>query len=359
MLRGGVLLSLLSLFSVVACSSSRESSGVGGACANYAAALRDSAKECGHFNISPARESEYIGRFEQACQNALNAPGSGLTAAAIDQCANAVRTACGDDDACEDLFDDVRGTLAEGAPCDADYQCASGQCSTDGMSSVPGCGKCIAAVPIGAPCPQGGCVAGAICQTTENGTSSTSVCVAWKTANEGESCGNTFNGTSTSIRCASGLFCKYETSTSGSMTTGTCAQPVGEGSACGNAASGYAHCKAPFACVAGRCGKLLAADADCEDSGDCQSGLACDRGTKKCAAIVWGGTGSVCDDSIHRCERGFCRVDGTTGDTTAGTCVAYTADGEPCDAKDNTQRCDSLSHCREGICQLENPATCK
>jgi hypothetical protein len=128
-LGSGIGVILLSSFAVLALAcSSKNSSSPGGACANYVAALRDSAKECGRFNIAPAREGEYIARLQQSCENALNAPGSGIAPGTLDQCATEIRAQCGDDDACEDLLDDARGTLADGSACDADYQCASGQC---------------------------------------------------------------------------------------------------------------------------------------------------------------------------------------------------------------------------------------
>lgn len=362
--RGGRFFTLLfstSLVSLVAfaqgCSSS--SSGAGSGCANYVAALRDSAKECGRFNVSPSRESEYLARYQRSCDAVLAAPGTGVTPAVLDQCAAALRAQCGDDDACEELIESVRGTLADGTPCDDDTQCASGECKKDftSQSSGPRCGTCAPEVKIGEPCPNGGCVVGAVCASSP-GTSSESVCVALRTANEGESCGSA-SGTE-AVRCAKGLYCRYETTSAGAPN-GTCERPLAEGSACGEADGQYARCAPPFTCVSGRCGRLLGSGQACTDSSDCASGLGCDPSANTCAAIVWGANGAVCDDNLRRCDRGFCaRTTGSSGTSETGTCVDYIADGQPCDeTKSNEQRCDIGADCRDGTCQFEDPSVCK
>jgi hypothetical protein len=100
--RGGLLLlftGAVVISTLASACSSGSSGGSAGSCSAYASALRDGAKECGRFNISPAREPSYIARFEQTCQNALNAPGSGISPALLDQCSAKIRQECGDDDA--------------------------------------------------------------------------------------------------------------------------------------------------------------------------------------------------------------------------------------------------------------------
>jgi hypothetical protein len=363
MTRGGLLFGFLvssSLIAAQGCSSSSGSS-AGGACANYASALVDTAKRCGQFNVSPSREGDYLTRFQRACEAALAAPGTGVAPSMLDQCAAKIRESCGDGDACDEILQDVRGSLADGAACEDDLQCASGQCSREGTTSqsVPTCGKCAPAKQIGEPCPEGGCVAGAVCRTTVNGTESQQTCVTVRTAGEGETCG-TPGSTNEAIRCGSGLYCQYESSSSGG-STGKCAVPAGEGSPCGITGSSYVQCKAPLTCVNERCGPLLGAGQACTSSGECANGLACDRSSNECAAIVWGATGADCNDDILRCDRGFClRSTDSSGTSETGKCTDFIADGQPCDeTKGLTQSCEPLSRCIDRTCRFPDPAQCK
>lgn len=358
MRRRGLLFTFLFSSSLVVfaqgCSSS-SSSGAGGACANYVAAFRDSAKACGRFNVSPGRESEYLARLQRSCEAALAAPGSGISPGVLDQCAAEVRAQCGDDDACEEVIESVRGTLGDGTPCDDDTQCASGECSKDSSSqSTPRCGTCSSAVRIGEPCPNGGCVTGAVCSS--GASSAESICVAVRIGNEGESCGAGTGGEA--VRCATGFYCRYETSSAGAPS-GTCERPVGEGSSCGESDNQFARCAPPFTCVNDRCGRLLGAGQTCRDSNDCASGLGCDPANGTCTAIVWGENGAVCDDNLRRCDRGFCaRTSGSSSET--GTCVDYISDGQPCDeTKSVEQRCDVSARCIDGTCQFDDPSSCK
>lgn len=364
--RGGLFLSPLPLLSLVfvsfgavaACSSDAANSSPGGACANYIAARRDGAKECGRFNISPARESTYLTRLQRSCENALAAPGIGITPGLLDQCSARVRSECGDDDACEDLFDDVRGTLAEGAPCEDDTQCASGECDRMSNSSTPAaCGKCAPSRQIGEPCSGGGCVVGAACRTAPGSSSPTeSKCVAVRIANAGESCGSFVEEV---VRCAQGLTCKLDETSSGA-STGKCTAPAGEGAPCGTQDSQFARCAAPFSCVNEKCGRLGGAGATCSGSDDCASGFGCDPSNRTCVAITWVADGAACDDNLRRCNTGFCARPTSSGSSTTGTCVAYIADGQPCDlTKSSEQRCDSQASCRDGVCTFNDATQCK
>jgi hypothetical protein len=364
MTRGGLLFGFLissSLLVVAAgCSSSSSGSTAGGACANYASALIDTAKQCGQFNVSPSREGDYRARFQRACEMALAAPGTAVAPSLLDQCAAKIRESCGDGDSCDDIFRDVRGSLADGAPCEDDLQCASGECSREGTAQgVPTCGKCAPAKQIGEACPEGGCVAGAACRTTIDGTEQQQTCVAVRIAGEGETCG-TPGGTNEAIRCASGLYCQYSSSSSGG-STGKCAVPAGEGSPCGITESAPVQCKAPLACVNEHCGPLLGAGEACTSSGDCANGLGCDRSSEKCTAIVWGASGAECNDEILRCDRGFCRrTADSSGTSETGKCTDYIPDGQPCDdQKGLDQSCEPLSRCIDGTCQFPDPAQCK
>lgn len=358
--RGGFLFGFLVSSSLVAfaqgCSSSGSSS-AGGACAGYITALRDAAKECGRFNVSPSREGEYIARFQRACESLLAAPGSGISPGVLDQCSAQLRAQCGDDDACEEVLEDVRGSLGEGAACSDDTQCVSGQCRRESTSQVPStCGKCAAAKQVGEECPEGGCVAGARCvgSSTSGGTTTPPKCVVIRRAAEGETCG-IVDGEA--VSCASGLNCKLEGASSPG-STGKCTAPAGEGAACGTEESGYANCKAPLSCVNERCGRLGGSGASCQSSNDCLSGFGCD-GAKTCAAIVWGPIGATCDNELRRCDRGFCARSGSTTDGT-GKCTEYIADGQPCDEEKSTEsRCDTYARCINGTCQFEDATQCK
>lgn len=346
---GGALAVSLALVALGCPSSGADTSTPAGACASYVAALRESATSCGKLSIAPSRQDEYFARYEKICANALGAPGSGLTPSILDQCTAKTRAACGDDEACGDLTRDLKGSLPDGAACDLDYQCASGECVTGDSQSGTGCGKCAPAVAIGQPCANGaGCVEGATCRSTSSG--GTPTCVAVRIANAGETCSDPAKPEE-AVRCADGLACVRTSPTS----AGTCRAPVGEGEACGQEGLGN-RCKPGLACIAGKCGKLLGAGAACTSSGECGSGLACDAVAKTCAAITWAKAGEACDDALKRCERGFCKR--TSG--APGVCVDPIPDGAACDAsKSNEQRCDSLARCVNGTCQLQDPARCK
>ena len=173
---------------VFACSSgSGSASGGGGGCADYVSALREGAQTCGKYNVAPGREAELSARLEKQCTAGVNAPGSGITPSLLAQCASKLRAACGDDDACEDI--EVKGTLADGAPCGSDTQCAGGDCKTSSSGSTnTRCGTCVARVPVGGACggtSNGSCVKGATCATKAG---ETGICVERVLLAEGEVC---------------------------------------------------------------------------------------------------------------------------------------------------------------------------
>lgn len=285
----------------------------------------------------------------------VGAPGSGVTAAVIDQCAADIRGTCTGDDACTRIIDDVHGTLAEGAGCVYDAQCASGACKKDvGPDGAAHCGKCLPVKQIGESCSEDSCVSGARCFPRPDKPSELT-CAAIREIAEGEPCPSSTGPGS----CAKGLYCRAAVN----GLSRICVRPVGEGETCGN--SNGMTCAAPLTCLNERCSPRLGAGEPC-DGGGCGKDLVCDSASKTCMSIVWLPIGSECDGKLRRCDLGYCFAPGaSTGSATVGTCIDYVADGEACaggdsgDGEPNGPACDVTAACRDKRCQLDDPSLCK
>lgn len=247
----------------------------------------------------------------QLAQLRLEARGSGvlITDGQAQSCRAALAAAsCADVSAGLDPKEcTVPGSLADGAPCASDRQCASGSCFVDDTTTCGTCGRTMA---------------------------------------EGGDC--------TKSKCASGLTCN---------DAKKCVRRGAEGAACTD--DGDAPCGAFLQCIDGRCGRGLGAEADCtvgatETPCDVLATLVCtppNTSTKrgKCKPLTLASSGEKCGVissnplTVAGCVNGSC-VD--------GRCVADLADGSPCSPTDKTV-CQSPAECRNGRCALRDPAICK
>lgn len=343
----------LSLFLVtgavalVACSSTKNNSS-GGSCSNYVSALQESAQRCKKSSDPPDTQAAAAARLTTLCTNALNAPGSGIAASAVDACANALRTSCDTPDACETLSNSA-GTLADGTACGGDAQCQGGDCKKDSGST--GCGKCAQRIPVGGACgtSDANCASGSTCVAKG---SASGTCVAKTKLAEGEVCYDpTKPASGGPATCATGLTCKVESGTAAGPIK--CAQRGATGAAC----TSESDCVTELGCIAGKCGALLPDGAACTSSSNCAAG-ACATDTKKCVPYQYGAAGAACNNDEKRCARGSCS---RTGGSSDGKCVDPIADGAPCTAASDSAgpRCDTYATCVNGTCQLFDPATCK
>jgi hypothetical protein len=198
------------------------------------------------------------------------------------------------------------GTLAAGAGCVTDFQCASGLCNqSDGVhpllySSSFGCGTCEDAVAAGGAC------------------SSTTTCMQ-------------------GYRC----------------TNGTCQTRLVAGAACttGN------DCQSAF-CVNNLCVNVtvVAAGGTCgQDYQTCGNGLRCDGTTMKCVAVTITPAGAPCADPGATC---VCAAGSYSGGYT-DLCTPFLAVGAPCTI-DNSYQCyygceATVDGGTTGTCAAGNP----
>jgi hypothetical protein len=277
--------------------------------------------------------------FDAACAAQFSLPGSGLTAASLAACAQAVQAspclgtnfpACSNTPA---------GTLAVDAPCASDTQCASAFCALQTVTTGNGgettstCGTCAATTPPGQSCagstPR--CAPGTECSSDVNPTC---VPIPWGAV------GDTCNGAT--------AFCNSDFTCDG---TGTCALPAAAGAAC----QVSQDCASPLVCAGSMCGNGDPVGATCTlDGTGCAHGLECDPTTYTCAAVTFANPGDPCGDTTL-CAVGQCNVGATGG---SPTCPTLVADGQPCPS-DATSTCDTFSECFGGVCSQPSGAACK
>jgi hypothetical protein len=331
----------------VACSSSSSGGSASTSCANFAGAEIDTEIRCGAAApISSDERANYVSRFSIICNDELSAPGTGITTAFLDGCAAALEKNPSCTGAIPECVEPA-GSLAIGAACGADNQCASTRCelSSNGQNSPDGgatltvitCGVCGATVADGAACQSGDvCVAGDECT---NGTCQKETTSSGGTGAIGSSC-------QADADCATPNRCD--------ITQGICAAPGTAGQAC----SVSSDCASGLICNVSteQCEAPVASGGPCT-GGDCASGLGCDATTKKCTTITFAAQGAACDDDAILCDRGTCNI-GSSGGANAGVCPTILADGAPCGIAANTA-CDDFAECIDGTCQISNPASCK
>lgn len=272
------------------------------------------------------------GRFETVCKASLALPGSTVTEAQVEACAQAIHAAgCtgrpGVPQAC--LW---AGTLSPSSACNEAFQCQSGLCfaaapvGDAGAGAPGGCGKCEAVATAGQPCTGTTCAQDTVCDPTKMPPT----CATVTSVGVGAPC----NGATTV--CDPGTFCD--------VTTMKCVATYKEGQTC-NAST---ECTAPATCRAKKCTSPSQAGGGCYVDTDCVAGLGCSM-NETCGAVTWASAGEHCGD-LARCLVGAC--------TSAGTCPLVVPDGKACPT-DESHTCDSLSLCVGGVCTLEDTIACK
>ena len=340
----------------------------------------------------PMNETQRLeGRFVQVCLNQMALPGSGMNAAGVERCAEALSAS-----ACElnwGLPAECRfeGTLSGGAACNDDVQCQSGRCS--GMAAVsPGgqegpyaCGTCAPVAAVGEVCGQGnfsaGCAGNAACVIEpgmESAATPTYVCTALVAGDVGAPCDDLTK------TCQTGLYCATQTA--------TCAVLGSAGAACGEGPGRGAPggCGKPLSCVGlpgmatcsqGAPGSFCLNDFDCPAGSGCIPGP-CSTATVRvgcsasgtCGPVTWVSPGQACDAFATRCLVGSCGQDhgigpglppSPDGGPPMATCPNISADGQPCGGA-----CDTFAECfdptspagtpgAKGTCTLLDSVVCK
>jgi hypothetical protein len=309
--------------------------------------------------LPPAELARIRARFQQVCSNQIALPGSGIDAASLESCAEALEvSACqlpqGPPSAC-----DFRGALPGGAACTDDVQCASGWCAGTELIAPGGpvdpitCGTCMPVVEVGQTCDAAGCPQNAICLNADTtAAESTASCVEVVEGDVGAPCDDL------SVACQPGLSCHG----------GSCTPLVGEGAACWSGG-----CAPPVVCgnESSTCGSGTAG-ADCVTDVECAPGFGCVpvgpcgstarigcSASGQCTAIEWAAPGEPCSYEV-RCLVGACVFPGMSGQDTdgsllVGACPTVVPDGEPCTARST---CDTLAECFEGECSLLDEVAC-
>jgi hypothetical protein len=255
------------------------------ACADFAQAVCDQLSTCTPFALKEAfgDVQTCAQRSVLSCPGTLAASGTKMTPSALEKCVQTIKS-----QSCDDALDNpqppecsVPGTLAEGAACGSDWQCATGFCEI-----VAGklCGACAARVSSGQRAPDGG----AACVVDDD--------------------------------CDARLVC----------AGGTCVSPGAVGATC----SGTQPCLRTLTCIGGKCATPLAVGASCTAATDCNgsTGLYCDTAsTKKCVQAGIAASGQPCgvvSGTLVACASGaLCANIDMAGQ---GTCHEPAGDGAPC-----------------------------
>lgn len=293
---------------------------------------------CPGTHVPPASDLAGMqSRFDTVCNAAISLPGSGITEASLEACVAAIKSggcAVGAESSGPCAFD--TGTLSAGATCVSNWQCESGYCTTEEVAPDGGmsaCGTCKAAATAGQSCDATPCGPGLVCTF---GSTGTEACVAMTSVGEGSACDVA------GAQCNQGLYCN----------DGTCAATLAAGALCQSEDA----CTQPLVCpmqagAASTCQGAGQLGAPCGGDQDCAASLACSQ--SRCATVTWVSAGQPCSDTAY-CLVGDCPFNGTTA---AGTCPTVIPDGQPCNANDPTQTCDTFASCIGGTCVLGEP-TC-
>jgi hypothetical protein len=267
-------------------------------------------------------------RVKMMCTDDAMAPGSGITEASIEACAESLAKAT-----CDDVLGNrlgacsFRGSLPDGSKCGANGQCASGLCRKDPDRAVPAsfCGTCAPRGAAGEPCRKDeneDCQNGLVCAPNLT-------CVAPGRA--GEKCD------STSKPCLMNLYC---------TTAQTCAFRVAVGEPC-------------------------TSSNDYDDPCDRSNGAFCHPGIHECIQIGTARPGERCGLAppgatapVLCAPGGFAAAScipeagglAPDGSVLSGVCGAVKQDGEPCETSAN---CIEPATCVRGICYVPASSTCK
>ncbi len=255
------------------------------ACADFAQAVCNQIATCTPFALKEAFGDVQTCAQRSAipCPGTLSAGGTKTTPAELEKCSQVIRS-----QTCEDALDNpqppecsIPGTLAAGAACGHDWQCATGFCELVGGKL---CGSCATRASSGQRPPDGG----AACVVDDD--------------------------------CESKLVC----------AAGTCVSPGAIGTTC----SGTQPCLRTLTCISGKCATPLAQGATCSAATDCNGslGLYCDTaGTKRCVQAGTASAGQPCgavSGMLVACTAGaLCANLDMQGQ---GTCHEPAVDGAPC-----------------------------
>ncbi|MGH7439530.1 MAG: hypothetical protein ACRENE_27900 [Polyangiaceae bacterium] len=295
------------------------------ASADIASALCNRIDACAPIYIQSAYRdlASCISRETPLFAQALSAPGTGWTPAAIESCAKAFPgTSCDDvlahssPSACKP----PAGQLATGAACGDDGQCASGYCN---LGAGGKCGSCAAAAgAAGATCYRDGdCVDGTVCVGV-------ALSLSPPTAGKCTALGTSGAKCDASTPCAKSLACS-------DASSGTCGAVVAGGASCSQTVD-----------IFGTCGAISGSYCGAKTNGTCTK-LGFAAAAQPCGLI--GGALTTCEGS------GVCQI---TAGTSMGTCVAPAADFGNCDAK-NGPGCLAPAVCIGGACVVATPDSCK
>ncbi len=249
--------------------------------------------------------------FEAQLLTDLSAPGTSATPAMYETCAAALpQVSCGDllGNATIPACKTMPGTLAQGAACGTDAQCATTHCTVPAAAL---CGTCAEPSAAGGHC----------------GVDSD---------------------------CQPGMKC-----VTGSGTTGTCALYGLQGAAC----SDTQPCRPDFGCVNGTCGTPSPAGTACKSSAECDqlAGAFCNPESLTCQTITFAAPGGACglvSGALVLCAGPGSECRGSSAPPYQGTCVAYAMDGASCEL-DGGPLCDYGAVCVAGTCQVSDPSSCK
>jgi hypothetical protein len=302
--------------------------------------------------------------FRQACENTIALPGSGVTPAALEACGAALSAL-----PCPMVPDviglvvsgyagasflaacDFRGSLAAGAPCNENFQCASAVCvgahETLGTGGpLPStCGACAPTAAIGESCSSSGCGPGAIC-------AGGAVCVSVTYGALGASCA------ANASLCAPGLYCS-----SPPPQTGHC---VGFPGNVGDSCSNSIWCAGTLACggTSQTCQQTASAGGSCSTDQDCAYGLVCVQNTSPgvCTAVTSVMPGESCGGIATQCLVGLCYRNGPQstplGDGGVPTCPIVIPDGQPCSYGPRNATCGTYSACFNSKSALGGTGVC-
>ncbi len=341
------LLAVLALSFVAACGSSSTAGPDGGGAADGGGSVGTGNGCWDYFDfvfgggcngpvLPDAELARQRARFLSECQALLALPGQGLTANALETCAQGVHAS----DQCR--FTDLAagscpsnymtGSLPAGASCVDSHQCQSGTCQfapatrTDAGTVAAACGMCTSFVPLGQPCTLSG---GMACASDAACTGSPPVCTPIQF---GSPAGTTCTGANA---CQIGLYC--------APGTGKCTVPGGAGASCADTG----QCGPRLYCISGTCQPPREVGTSCPGNIACDYPLTCSSSTMQCTPTTWASSGQPCNETT-RCLVGNC---------SAGVCQTVIPDGQPC-ATSQASTCDAFAQCTAGICQTSAAAVC-